>query len=31
MKEIQKRRDAIFEADASAILTGDLVPEVSEV
>ena len=31
MKEIQKRRDAIFEADASGILTGDLVPEVSEV
>ena len=30
MKEIQKRRDAIFEADASGILTGH-VPEVSEV
>ena len=31
MKESQKRRDAIFDADASGILTGDLEPEVSEV
>ena len=31
MKEIQKRRDAILDADASGVLTGDIEPEVSEV
>ena len=31
IKEIQKRRDAIFDADASGVLTDDIEPEVSEV